>query len=126
MKYKEVESLFTLAHIQILRIWELPNQYYPIREGDDDESILQNAIYRARRPWWLVKTHAGCIEIGWRKRVIQIDWSDTPIRKKMTEEVNVTSHEHYVHAWTEMKAVEYLQALSKEIYAPPVSTVVAS
>ena len=59
MKKNEVESIFTLAGIDVIRMYELPNGYTGLID----------------HPWWLVKTSAGLIKIGWRKRVISIDWS---------------------------------------------------
>lgn len=106
MKKEEVESLFTLANITILNIWELKNKYWPDAYTD---MILNN-------PWWLVKTEFGLIEIGPRKRVINIDWSDTKIRKIITED-DVTKNEIMVHAWSMTKALEYLINLNKELIA---------
>lgn len=61
-----------------------------------------------------VKTPAGLIVIGWRKRVINIDWHDTPIRKIITEDPN-TKSETMVHAWNNQEALKYLTALAEEI-----------
>jgi len=100
----EVESLFTLAGIPILKKWELMNQYWPRVYKD---LILEN-------PWWLVKTEVGCILVGPRKRVVSIDWSDTPIRKIVTDE-SVTKSETLVHAWSVEDALKYLKVLAVEI-----------
>jgi hypothetical protein len=95
-----MRALFTLAKIEVLRVWRLPNGYYK----DDPEA-------NKKSPWWLVKTSAGLVEIGWRKRVIAIDWSDTSIRELITAD-DVTKDETMVHAWGSLKAVEYLQRLA--------------
>ena len=84
------------------------NQYWPRTENYWD-LVFKN-------PWWLIKTEFGLIRIGWRKRVITIDWSDTDVRKIITED-DTTKEEHMVHAWTVEKAVEYLKALKKELVA---------
>lgn len=76
------------------RMYCLANEYDP--ERDD--------------PWWLVETNLGMIKIGWRKRVINIDWSATAIRKVVTDE-DVTKDETMVHAWSTLKAIEYLTVL---------------
>jgi len=60
-------------------------------------------------PWWLVKTHLGLIEIGWRKRVISINWSDTKVKTIVTTD-NVTKDENGVHAYSVEDAVKYLKA----------------
>lgn len=100
---QKVRALFTLAGIEVLRVWKLPNRYWP----DDD----RYAELRRNSPWFLVKTPHGMIEIGWRKRVMNIDWSDTPVRDVVTED-EVTKDKTMVHAWTELKAAEYLQTLA--------------
>jgi len=97
---EEVLSIFCLAGVDTFNMWELPNQYWP-------ESYTK---IRAENPWWLVKTNKGLIKIGWRKRVISIDWSDTGIAKIVTEE-DVTKNNSMVHAWSYTKAIEYLRDL---------------
>jgi hypothetical protein len=91
---KMMRALFTLADVEILQAWPLVNQY------DAD----------SKDPWWLVKTPAGLIKLGWRKRVISIDWSDTAIREVITDH-DVTKDETMVHAWGIARAVEYLERL---------------
>lgn len=89
-----MRALFTLADIEVLQAWPLVNQY------DAD----------SKDPWWLVKTPAGIIKLGWRKRVISIDWSDTAMREVITDH-EVTKDETMVHAWGVARAVEYLERL---------------
>lgn len=93
-------SIFTLAGIEVLRVWRLPNQYWRRPEADE------------KSPWFLVKTDAGLIQIGWRKRAIAIDWGDTNIRQIVTGD-EVTKNESLVHALSTAKAVEYLSSLGK-------------
>lgn len=102
MKEAEARALFLLAGIEVKSIHELANKYWPMTEG-----------YRSARekdPWWLVQTHFGLIEIGWRKRVISIDWSNTELRIILTKD-QVTKEINMVHAWSYAKAVEYLTSL---------------
>jgi len=71
------------------------------------------------RPWFVVTTRIGRIKIGWRKRVINIDWSETTNKKKAEElfkEEQVTKgdsydNSFYIHAWGYEKAQEYLDKL---------------
>lgn len=115
---EQVRALFTLADIKILTLWKLPNGYWPEVAPDDWNDHSQvNTFLRYQRlrvdsPWWLVKTNFGLIKIGWRKRVLNIDWSDTEIRVIVTED-DVTKDKTLVHAWTQLKAVEYLTELKK-------------
>ena len=108
MKRKEAEALFTLAGIPVLKTKPLPDGY----DYDPDDSRYFEKPPRC--VWWFVKTPKGWIEIGWRKRVISIDWEDTPIRKIVTED-STTKGETYVHAWDTEAALKYLKELAKEI-----------
>ena len=103
-KWELFESMFKMARIPVLAHYELVNPYWP---RSYTNTVLEN-------PWWLVKTPVGLIKIGWRKRVISIDWSDTPIRAIVTDD-DTTKEENMVHAWTELKAIEYLQALASHM-----------
>ncbi len=100
---KELQGLFALAGIEIINTWKLHNGYWnrPDETGD-------------YFPWWLVKTPAGLVEIGWRKRVIDISWNDTDIRAVITKD-DVTKSETMVHAWSEEKALEYLKELRRQM-----------
>lgn len=98
----DVRALFQLAGFTVTRVWQLENQYWPRVEE-----------YRRERdamPWWLLKTEIGLIEIGRRKRVINIDWSETPVQQLITTD-DVTMGVTMVHAWSIEKALEYLKAL---------------
>lgn len=98
-----VRALFLLAGIDILNIWKIENKYWP-------EAYVEE---RKNSPWWLIQTKWGMVEIGWRKRVINIDWSNTPVRIEVTAD-EVTKSETMVHAWTYIKAAEYLNRLYNE------------
>ena len=108
MKQEQARGLFVLAGIDVLNMWEIQNQYWP-------ETYVEE---RKRSPWWLVKTPKGVIKIGWRKRVILIDWSDTGVNCVVTED-DVTKDEMMVHAWSYVKALEYLTALAPKLNTPP-------
>lgn len=84
-------------------IWveDIPNQY-------------DNGPWGKHRPWFKVTTVYGIFIIGWRKRVISIDWSGVP-NSKTAEDLfpneDVTKTAHSIHAWGYDKAAEYLQAI---------------
>lgn len=102
MNEEQARALFVLAGIPVTKLHKLENKYWPEHPDYDD--------VRRRSPWWLVQTPAGPIEIGWRKRVISINWEDTPARQVITTD-DVTKGDTYVHAWSYVKALEYLTAL---------------
>ena len=87
-------------------VHELPNGYWP-------QPYVE---LRQEHPWALMLTPFGPIMIGWRKRVIHISWTDTPLRKIIVED-DVTKTEDLVHAWSYIKALEYLTVLRKELVA---------
>lgn len=65
-------------------------------------------------PWYVVTTDKGRIKLGWRKRVIQIDWSDSEIdlySNLVFGGEDVTTGEKWVHAWGYEKAAYYLKVL---------------
>lgn len=99
---KQLKSLIELSGIPVTGQWELANRYWP----DSYHELVVNS------PWLLVRTPAGMIQIGWRKRVISISWEDTSIRKEITSD-DTTKSDTMVHAWTLPKALEYLTALSR-------------
>lgn len=94
-----VKRFFDDTDLTVEVIWELPNQYWPPAYQE------LRAIY----PWWLVKTKFGLITIGWRKRVISIDWKHTKLRMEVTKD-DVTKGTYYVHVHDKM--FEYLRTLS--------------
>ena len=62
----------------------------------------------------MITTRIGHIKMGWRKRVISIDWSGTEVQAKAQDlfpTEDVTKLEKSIHAWTEEKAAEYLDKL---------------
>lgn len=117
MTRDEVKAIFTLAGIEVLNIKALVGGY-----GYDPDDVR---FYdeKPRLVWWFVKTSDGWIEIGWRKHVISIDWTDTEVRTVLTQD-DVTKDATMVHAYNPQKAIEYLatwkQALTrmKEVNQP--------
>ena len=97
---KEIQSVIEKSGIPVNGMYMIPNQYHP----DPD-------IYG---PWFMVETPAGRIKIGWRKRVINIDWSDTGLNVQggdVRDKPGDTAGPTYVHAWGSDKAVEILQKI---------------
>ena len=99
---EEATSILTLAGLKPERMWELANGYWPDAPTYDD----------VRTPWWLAQTSIGLVRLGWRKRVLEIDWSATSTQVTVTED-DVTKELTMVHAYSQAKAVEYLTSLRK-------------
>jgi len=74
-------------------------------------------------PWYKVTTPIGRIKIGTRKRVINIDWSETTVAESgselfPTEDVTKggvhyesDGNKRYIHAWGLEKAKEYINKI---------------
>ena len=115
MKKDEAEALFKLAGFTVTRIWELANMYW-----GGSEAIARNDGGRSPTgPWWLLMTEIGPVRVGWRKRVLEIEWDACAVRGIVTDDDGVSKAETYVHAWSLPKAVEYLQALRALALNPP-------
>lgn len=89
----------------LIYVKSIPNEY--------DGSIF---------PWYLITTPKGPIKIGWRKRVIVIDWQESDIKESAedlfsNEEFSPgykpTMYDKLIHAWGYDKAKEYLDILLK-------------
>lgn len=64
------------------------------------------------RPWLIVTTNRGRIKIGWRKRVINIDWKDSTIKQsghQLFPNDEVTRWETGIHAYSYEDATRYLK-----------------
>lgn len=106
------KDLFTQAGITTVYMQELPNGYCP----DGGWCCLDS-------PWFKVTTPFGHIKIGWRKSVINIDWTESDIKlsgEKLFPDEKVTrgggyagDHDCFIHAHGNEKAVEYLRRLSE-------------
>ena len=62
-------------------------------------------------PWFIVTTTVGRFKIGWRKRVISIDWSDSKVAKTAKElfpDEDVTKDGRLIHAWSLDDARRYI------------------
>lgn len=99
--------------------------FKPIKNGylinEDGESL-------SATPWYTVGTLIGDITIGWRKRVIHIDWpelidesasNETTVNfaEEVFKDEDVTKGINMIHAWSYDKAAEYLRKVRERFAA---------
>lgn len=97
---KEFTEILDRSEIPYTDMVAIPNQY-------DHEPLFYG-------PWFMIETPKGRIKIGWRKRVISIDWSLTELDvtgSAVVDQEQVTHGARSVHAWGADKAVEALRKL---------------
>lgn len=89
-------EIFKEAGYQKIEMEPRPNGY----SGDEFSS-----------PWFNVETELGPFTIGWRKRVMNIDWPSKFDFRQLFKNENVTQDAGSIHAWTKEKAIFYLSAM---------------
>lgn len=100
----ELTELFKSAGFNTIHIEIIGNQY-----------CSDACCYKY--PWIIVTTKKGRIKLGWRKRVMNLDWSESDIKAIGTElfkDEKTTTGEHYIHCWGKDKAIEYLKKLNSK------------
>lgn len=96
---KKFREIFEKAGFQITKLTPIPNQY---------------CSCEMCAPWFDVETEFGVIQIGWRKRVINIDWDTLNLTETVLhlfQDEDVTKGEGGIHAWGWDKAKDYLSRL---------------
>ena len=96
---EKFQASLLLAGFKTKRYHELINGYYSWYRND------------AACPWYLFETDVGLIKIGWRKRVINVDWSSTEVKWNRPIDQDISYGETYFHAWGYDKLLEYLKLL---------------
>jgi len=113
---KRFFEIFQKAGFQYTRLEAIPNEYCPCSKC---------------APWFDVTTEIGEFRIGWRKRVINIEWKGLtwgPILKAIKRSAqnlglssvlfgkeDVTKGDTYIHAWGWDKATEYLRRIREHV-----------
>lgn len=96
---EDTQKIIDLFKDHKIFVQRIPNEYWA---GD------------VHNPWLIVTTPVGHIKLGWRKRVINIDWSSTIIEAKAEDlfpDEDVTKYDKSIHAWGYEKAQEYINKL---------------
>ena len=106
---KDARSYLELAGFKVDFIWETLNPYWRYRYLDAErrECAMGSA--------YLLRTEHGIIRIGWRKRVMEVDWESTKLRKIVDKEREneTTSMQDCFHAYNVVELIQRLQELKK-------------
>jgi hypothetical protein len=98
---KKVEAEITALFPAPIFVEAIPNGY-----GSDPFYI--------RSPWFIITTPIGRIKIGWRKRVIHLEWTETVVEDSphdLFPHEEVTKGVRSIHCWGYEKAKEYIDKL---------------
>lgn len=95
-------TAFEEAGLQDTELVPVPNEYCPCERCG---------------PWYLAKHPlTGTLKVGWRKRVINLDWSATGRDLlRLFEGEDVTKSGGYIHAWGKEKLVSYLALIVRDL-----------
>lgn len=119
MNEQQVRAIFLLADIPVVSLTKVENGYWPDCEEYKELRVLN--------PWWLVDTGRGEIEIGDRKKVVNIEWCNTGVvfpfidqngednvtDKHFIRDINVTKWNTGCHAWGYGQTVTALTNLKR-------------
>ena len=101
---KRARRCFTEADIAPIYVKEIDNEYC-------------GPMCCPHRVWLLVYTQAGPIKVGWRKSVMELNWSHSQITRSVEAvfaSENVTKGDRMIHTWGYDKLTEYLRRLFEE------------
>ncbi len=99
----KAKELFHAAGQEAIYIQQIPNEYC----GPKCCPHL---------PWLNVTTEFGIVKVGWRKRVINLDWSASDLTAEADElfpNEQTTKGGRMIHCWGYEKLGEYLKKLSE-------------
>jgi hypothetical protein len=100
-RQEEHDKLLDCFNGEGIFVEEIPNGY-------------SNSWYYSQSPWYKVTTRKGIITLGWRKRVISIEW-EPRVNPATADELfpneDVTKYERLIHAWGYEKAKAYISQL---------------
>lgn len=105
----DFRAWFTSAGLNPVLVEEIPNGYWP--SGASYEKARRSS------PWAVVTSELGRITLGWRKRVIELDWSgslvkgDAPTLFPGWTATKGSKGERYIHADTGHEIITILKVL---------------
>lgn len=111
---KENEQADREKHITELTDLFISAGFEPVYVEVIDNQYCSNACCY-KFPWIVVTTEKGRITLGWRKRVMNLDWTDSIIEadgRELFKGEHTTIEERYIHCWGKEKAIEYLKKLA--------------
>lgn len=98
-EYERFCAILLLTGFEVAKVHHLVNGY----EGWNNGYVAC--------PWYLFETQVGLIKLGWRRRVVMIDWESTGVEWDRPGDDGVTKGLTFTHAWGYEKAQEYLRLL---------------
>lgn len=111
--YHKVCSRYNMIDIATKEFKDIFSKVYDLHDLEFRAIPNQYDNWEGYEPWFIVTTPNGDIKIGWKKRVINIEWLDN--YKHFTEKFedeNVTRQfddgKRLIHAWGRDKCTEYL------------------
>lgn len=99
---REARAMFASAGLVSIHVREIDNEYCGPK-------------CCPHRVWLLVTTRVGVVKVGWRKRVLVVDWSASDVTKTAADlfaDENTTKDGRMIHAWSYEKATEYLTKIA--------------
>jgi len=100
---RKIRDIFEKAGFQVVKMTSMLNQYCPCDKC---------------APWFDVETEFGTVRIGWRKRVINIEWDRLDSKEAflyLFHDEDVTKGNDGIHAWGWDKAEDYLSRLHNHL-----------
>lgn len=100
----EKNSILSCFGPHVFYVDEIPNGYC-------------NQACCSMKPWFIVTTSIGRFKIGWRKRVIHLEWTETQVQYKASDLFtdDVTKEARMIHAYGYDKAKEYIDRIFKQV-----------
>lgn len=134
LEENDIRAFFQLAGIPIIKIRELPDRYMSPRIEDAPyfhwRGMTESIPTPGRRemsgrlwPSFLVYTSFGTIDIGPRKRVIEINWNDLEYRGRLLPDVDgkpvgyPTNELSYIHSYSDEETIKHLKMLKMALEA---------